>query len=150
MLVDLEVAPDTRTPAGYIDERERGGLSAAGAQMPLEAVATELDCLADFPSVADGAVFNYNARRRWWECVDAFLKVRIRAMLDNMHVQGAPGRHESVLRDVDKLLAGRARAALERVEQDESNTTARTERHGSSEIRVCDQISENVRLAIDD
>eukprot|EP00171_Calliarthron_tuberculosum_P003494 IDg3494t1 len=115
---DFEVAPDTRTPAEYIDERERGGLSAAGAQMPLEAVATELDCLSEFSAVADGAVFKHKAKRRCWECVDAFLKVRIRAMLDNMHVQGAPGLHACVLRDVDKLLAGRARAALERLEQD--------------------------------
>lgn len=122
----LDVRPDARSPAEYLDDRVRQGLTANQVEELAEKVENELDCLPDYPAEMDTLVFSHTNRLQWWTCIEQFLKTLARSLRERGALIGPStlGVHSSVQRDVDNLLRGKTRVELEILERTLSDRLA--------------------------
>lgn len=129
----LDVSFDSRSPAEYLDDRVQNGITAADVDMLLDAVETELDCLADFTTERDSSVFSHRTRLMWWTSTETFLKGLARSLREQSAIGGAAatGLNVTVRGDVDKLLTGKTKAQLQELEQEMSDKLAGGSKSGT-------------------
>lgn len=113
----LDVLPDPRSPADYLDGQ--GALEREALEQLAEGIDLELEYIPDFPVEGDTAIFNRAARLEWWTSLETCLADMLTSANSGSGESARlSGVHAAVQEQLSNMLKGKNMDTLRKMESE--------------------------------